>query len=105
MDIVHLQNKVSAFVENNNIETSVEARLLDLVSELGELSKEFLKGSKYGKDEFIETQDWENEFGDVLFTMICIANSTDINIETALKKALNKYKKRSEQKGEISSGN
>lgn len=105
MDTLDLQNEISNFVKKHNIETSVEARLLDLVSEVGELSKEVLEGSKYGKDKFVKTPEWENEFGDVLFSLICIANKTDINIESAINKALDKYKKRFAQKGEIGSGN
>lgn len=39
------QQTVSDFVQAHNLEASVHARLLDLASEVGELSKEVLKGS------------------------------------------------------------
>ena len=104
MELSDLQNKVTDFVKNNELETSIEVRLIDLVSEIGELSKENLKISNYGKEEFQKTEEWESEFGDVLFSLICIANKTDIDLEKSLNKALNKYKKRSKLKGDISSG-
>jgi len=42
--------------------------------------------------------------GDVLFSLICIANNTEINLEIALNKALNKYRKRFNEKGDVGSG-
>ncbi|WP_027340696.1 MazG nucleotide pyrophosphohydrolase domain-containing protein [Halonatronum saccharophilum] len=104
MEVFDLQSKVYKFVKENNLETKIESRLLDLVSEVGELSKEVLKGSNYGKEKFENTDEWINEFGDVLFSLICIANKTEINLEVALDKALNKYGKRFNEKGNISSG-
>ena len=46
MEISDMQSKVSDFVEENQLETEVEIRLLDLMSELGELSKESLKSTQ-----------------------------------------------------------
>jgi len=37
-----LQDKVKIFCEDHNLSTSAEVRLIDLVSELGELAKEIL---------------------------------------------------------------
>ena len=104
MEISDLQRKVSNIVKKNELETNLETRLLDLVSELGELSKESLKSSDYGKEEFKYTDEWVNELGDVLFSLICVANNTNVDLETALNKALNKYKRRINKKGDIGSG-
>ena len=49
----NIQKFVAEFVEKAGVETSVEFRLLDLVSEMGELSKEVLKGTNYGKRVFV----------------------------------------------------
>ena len=40
----NFQQQVSQFVQEYQLEAPVSARVLDLVSELGELSKEVLKG-------------------------------------------------------------
>jgi NTP pyrophosphatase (non-canonical NTP hydrolase) len=104
MKISDLQEKVSGFVKNNELETNVETRLLDLTSEIGEVAKAAVKGSHYGKEKFTATDEWTNELGDVLFSLICVANKTEVDLETALNKALAKYQNRFEETGEISSG-
>ncbi|MFO7814521.1 MAG: MazG nucleotide pyrophosphohydrolase domain-containing protein [Halanaerobiales bacterium] len=73
------------------------------MSELGELSKESLKSSDYGKAKFKPTDKWVNELGDVLFSLLCVANNTEVDLEVALNKALNKYRKRFNKKGNIGS--
>lgn len=103
MKLIEAQGIVMEFVKKQRLETNVEIRLLDLVSEVGELSKEVLKGNDYGKEQFTITPKWEEEFGDVLFSLICIANSTGINIEDSLNIALEKYKNRVRSKGSIGS--
>lgn len=104
MELSSLQHEVLSFVKQNNLQTSVQIRLLDLVSEIGELSKEVLKGSNYGKKELKNTENLFDEFGDVLFSLICIANNTDIDLEKALNTALNKYRKRFKENGQFGSG-
>lgn len=98
------QTKVFAFVEAYNLKTSVETRLLDMMSELGEVAKETLKGSSYGKNEFSPSADWEEELADAFFALICIANSTGVNLESALDLVLAKYQARLEDRGEAGSG-
>lgn len=99
-----LQKEVADFVKANQLDVPVAVRLLDLLSELGELGKEVLKGSDYGKTAFRQTEEWEMELGDVMFSLICVANSTGINLEKALHEALGKYKKRMAEKGSMGSG-
>ncbi len=65
----------------------------------GELAKEVLKGSNYGATAFVRTKDWEDEFGDVVFSLLCVANQTGVDVEKAVTKALAKYKKRIAAKG------
>lgn len=103
MDLPQLQKTVSSFVETNELDDSVEIRLLDLVSEVGELSKEYIKGTNYGKEPFQPSSEWEIELGDVIYSLICVANNTSIDMEKALQKALDKYKKRLALKGDLGS--
>lgn len=44
-----IQNRVKEFVEDKNLKSSVNIRIMDLTSEIGELNKEFLKITDYGK--------------------------------------------------------
>ena len=99
-----MQELVKDFVAKYNLETSPEIRFIDLMSETGELGKEILKGNSYGKETCEKTSDLESEMGDVLFSLMCIANTMDVNLEEALKGVLAKYEKRFKKKGEIGSG-
>lgn len=104
MELLLFQNKVAQFVAKHRLETSVETRVLDLTSEVGELAKEVLKGSRYGKEPFRPSEGWDDEVADVLFSLICIANSTGVNLEAALHGALEKYAKRLSARGDAGSG-
>ena len=79
------------------------ARLLDISSEIGELAKEVLKASNYGTTDFSVTEDFEMELGDVLYSLLSLANETGVNSEKALDKILAKYKARIEKKGSMGS--
>jgi NTP pyrophosphatase (non-canonical NTP hydrolase) len=89
-----LQRTVASFVEETGIEAQVEARLLDLASEVGELSKEALKATNYGRAPFRPSDGWADELGDVLFVLVCLANGTGVDLEAALNGALGKYRQR-----------
>lgn len=91
-----MQKKVADFIENHQLKTDVATRMLDLVSEVGELSKEILKSTDYGKKEFASTESWAEEVGDAFFSLICIANSTGVDLEQSLSQVLDKYQKRIE---------
>jgi len=99
-----MQKQVADFVEKNRLEIDVAHRLLDLVSELGEVSKEILKSTAYGRMPFRPTAEWRSELGDLFFSLLCVANSTGVNLEQALSEALNKYQMRIETKQEAGSG-
>lgn len=99
-----LQEKVGQFVERYGLETSVEARLFDLTAEVGELAKEVLKGSRYGKSPLTLGDEWGGEMGDVFFALICLANSTEVDLDAALMGVLEKYQRRLGDKGDAGSG-
>lgn len=103
MNFPMFQQIVKEFVEEYKIEAPVSMRLLDLTSEVGELSKEALKGSRYGRSAFEPTSNWDREMGDVFFALICLANSTDVNLELVLQQVLHKYERRLVQKGNAGS--
>lgn len=77
-----------------------EHRVLDTLSELGEVSKEILKMSNYGRKSF-EAEDKSkirSELGDLLYSLITVANSFDMGLEEVLEEALKKYEKRLDEK-------
>lgn len=95
---------VADFVEEHDLEAPIPARMLDLVSEAGELAKEVLKGTGYGSRSFQTPEGWSQELGDVLFALICLANSTNVELEAALLEALEKYRGRLATGGDAGSG-
>lgn len=102
-----MQNKVKEFNANlacHQKPMPIYARILDIQSELGELAKEYLKNSKYGTQKFALSEEFRLEFGDVLYSMLSLANEADLNAEEELNKVLEKYKKRIENKNSMGSG-
>lgn len=103
-----MQNKVTEFNKTRGVHLepmSVSSRLLDITSEMGELSKEYLKASNYGTSEFVLTEDFEMEYGDVLYSMLSLADEANIDANKALEKVINKYKARIEKNKNMGSGN
>ena len=99
-----IQEKVKEMIKKYNLESSNEIRFIDLTSEIGELGKEILKGNDYGKKEYCNTDNVESEIGDVLFSLICIANGMNISLENAIESVLKKYENRFLSNGNIGSG-
>lgn len=53
---------------------------------------------------FHKTNGLDSELGDILFSLICIANESNTDLEYCLNYALNKYQHRFSSKGTLSSG-
>lgn len=100
----NIQKEVNDLILKYNLESPLEERFIDLVSEVGELGKEILKGSEYGKKDFSITDNAESEIGDVLFSLICVSNALNIDMKKALDGVLDKYNNRFSKKGDIGSG-
>ncbi len=88
------QSIVAEFCERHNLNGSVETRLLDTLSELGEVAKEVLKSTDYGSAEFKFREELKSEIGDVFFSLITLANELQISLDEALNGALQKYERR-----------
>ena len=93
-----MQKKVDDWIKTNTrTQTywkplSMMARLTE---EVGELAREI--NHRYGekiKKSTEEEKEMVSEIGDVLYILICIANSTGVDLEDAFNKVLEKYEKR-----------
>lgn len=98
------QQRVQRFLDERGPTASVASRLLDLVSETGELSKEWLQATDYDQSEFAPTAGWLEELGDVYFCLLSLASLTAVDLEQALDEALAKYRRRLAATGRIDSG-
>ena len=103
-----MQQKVEQFNKNRDAFAKpmpVYARLCDVQSEMGELAKEYLKATDYGTKPFAITQDFELEFGDVLYSLLSLASETGLDANSCLDKILDKYQKRINKNKTLGSGN
>ncbi|WP_128894416.1 nucleotide pyrophosphohydrolase [Longirhabdus pacifica] len=83
---------ISQFKEGYFSPLSMLARMSEEVGELArEVNHEY--GEKPKKNSEAENS-IENELGDILFIVICFANSLDIDLETALHKVMHKFNTR-----------
>jgi len=89
-----IQARIKKFCEENNMESPAEHRILDTMSELGEVAKEILKMTNYGRKPMEYRKEIESELGDVLYSLITIANTFDIDMEMAVHQVLEKYERR-----------
>ncbi len=103
------QQKVKEFMNVHDLEKdfTVRHRVLDLVSEVGEIAKEILKADSYGRDKMELArvrEDLELELGDTFFSLIALANDCKVDLLAALDKAMKKYEGRLKEKGSLDSG-
>ena len=103
-DLPAYQERVATFVDMHALRAGAEARVMDLVSEVGEVAKEALKATRYGEHPFATTAAWDEELADVFFSLICLANATNVNLDQALERALVKYRQRLAGRGDAGSG-
>ena len=98
-----VQELVADFVSKYKLQTDRETRYIDLASEVGELGKELIKGTNYGKTAFMQSAQIEDEIGDCLFSLVALCCEMNIEAREALEKALMKYDMRFIRKGDIGS--
>lgn len=84
-----LQRDVATFAQTHRLETDVPHRLLDAVSELGEVAKEVLKSSRYGA---------------AAFSLLCVAHTAGVDLDAAVRAAMEKYARRLATTGQAASG-
>ena len=98
-----MQNLVKEFMDDYQLHTDAQTRFVDLVSEVGELGKEILLATDYGKQNYAPSPALSGEVGDCLFSLLALCCQTGIDAQQALEQALSKYRTRFAQKGGIGS--
>lgn len=96
MTLKEAQDKVDAWIQKYGVRYFSElTNMAILTEEVGEVAK--IMARKYGEQSFKEKEsekELSDELADVLFVLICIANQTGVNLETALKDNLKKKTER-----------
>lgn len=98
------QQLVQSFNEKYGLCCKPEFRLLDLVSETGELSKDILNHSKYGLQKVdLNPAYYREEMGDIYYSLLSLANELDVDLSIELNSTLDKYSKRLRERNDPSS--
>lgn len=98
-----MQQTVRNFIQIHNLQTDPHTRYIDLISEIGELGKELVKATNYGKAPYQQTANAAAELGDCMFSLLALCDAMDIDAQDALAGALAKYQKRFAEKGHVGS--
>ena len=92
MSIEEAQSKVDEWIESYGVRYFSElTNMAILTEEVGELAR--LMARTYGDQSFKESdknRDLGDEMADVLWVLICLANQTNVNLEEAFRKNLEK---------------
>ena len=98
-----LQKLVNDFMLKYHLQTNEQIRYIDLVSEVGELGKEIIKCTDYGKKDYAHNSKLEEELGDCLFSILALSCEMNVDAQAALQQAMSKYETRFAHKGTIGS--
>ena len=100
LTIQEAQKIVDKWINENGVRYFNElTNMAILTEEVGEVAR--IISRKYGEQSFKESDkdvDLADEFADVLFVLICLANQTGIDLTEALKKNLDKKTRRDSQR-------
>jgi NTP pyrophosphatase (non-canonical NTP hydrolase) len=97
------QTQAAQFSQKHNLHHPTSVYVLDLMSELGEVAKEILLGTDYGKRPFQATpdlpgHDLSGELGDVLYSLCQLATAAGVDLDEAFTATLQKYEQRWQEK-------
>lgn len=108
LSLSELQGQVGRLVGRYRaqLEMSPTVAVLDLVSEMGEVAKAILEATDYGrsKGKHFARPQLEEELGDVLYSVILLANSVGIDLAVSLQATLRKIEHRIRTQGHAGSG-
>jgi NTP pyrophosphatase (non-canonical NTP hydrolase) len=100
LTIAEAQEIVDKWIKENGVRYFNElTNMAILTEEVGEVAR--IISRKYGEQSFKESDkqvDLADEFADVLFVLICLANQTGIDLTDALRKNLDKKNQRDSQR-------
>ena len=102
-DCMDAQARVATFVDEHDLDAPAAYRLLDTVSELGEVATEVCTSTEYGDDpSAVDVSD--DELGDALFALLALCEALGVDAEAALEASLAKYEERLVASGGAGSG-
>ena len=96
------QERVEDFMDEHDMDGTPAFAVIDLMAEAGEIASDAAKSADYGLSEE-EMEIKQDEFGDVMFSLIVLANRMEVDLEVAFEEAIEKYESRIEGEGDAGS--
>ena len=97
------QERVAAFARRHGLLHDPATHALDLVSEIGEVAKEVLLASDYGRRAPEFGPQLAGELGDALYSLLALAEACGVDADRVLTAAMVKYEHRLSERGEAGS--
>jgi len=97
------QQRVAAFMRRHHLRHDPATHALDLVSEVGEVAKEVLLATDYGRRPAQFRPELAGELGDALYSLLALAEACGVDGGDALGTALKKYRRRLAERGGMGS--
>lgn len=97
------QRRVATFLHQHHLQYDPATHALDLASEVGEVAKEILLATDYGQRTPQASPELAEEIGDALYSLLALAEACEVDAETALGAAMDKYEHRLRERGEAGS--
>jgi NTP pyrophosphatase (non-canonical NTP hydrolase) len=88
------QERTRDFIKHHGLGHTPQTHALDLMSEVGEVAKSLLQASDYGRSPLELSAALSEELGDAFYSLVALAESLNVDLETALYGALTKYEAR-----------
>jgi NTP pyrophosphatase (non-canonical NTP hydrolase) len=101
--VIDRQREVARFARRHDLQHDVATHVLDLVSEAGELAKEVLLATDYGRRPSQFRPELADEIGDALYSLLALAEVCGVDAEEALTAALWRYERRLAERGDAGS--
>jgi NTP pyrophosphatase (non-canonical NTP hydrolase) len=97
------QRQVATLVRRHDLLHDPATHALDLVSEVGEVAKEVLLATDYGRQVPKFRPELSGELGDALYSLLALAEACGVDAGGALGATLAKYECRLTERGEAGS--
>ena len=93
------QRRVAAFTQRHDLLHDPATHALDLMSEVGEVAKQVLLSTDYGRRAPQLRPQLADELGDALYSLLALAEACDVDAGSALDAAMKKYERRLTERG------
>lgn len=104
METLNWQESATKFASEHNLQHAASVYALDVVSELGEVVKELLLATDYGRRDAEYGAEIAAELGDMLYSLCLLATAVNVDLDAALTATLEKYAQRLRTTGHSGSG-